>query len=896
MRRQGINRSFILICSFLFFFFYSLRPEGDGAAVGEVEIRGLYSIEKDELLDLLCFKDSKQIDSGRIRRGIKRAFLKGIFEDICIQVNGGEKPTVIINIREKDFIEKVRVEGDYSLSRRFIKNNFPLKEGDVMRYDLIKTAIEKLRHAMAKRGYPDADVSIKVERLKEPYRVNVHLQVYTGQPEKIKKIIVIGDAEEIERIISLSEGNIYDQTELEKDIEKIKAYFKKSGYFKPVVGPYAFSDGVLSITASPGKRLIISLEGNSAISTKNLSKEMPFFEAEDFNDDMVGEAVTKMLSLYHAEGYPFAQIAPVITSKDDLISINFFIFEGQKVEISSVSFSGVTLPEKKLKEVMSLKKGGPYNPDLIETDKETIMELYNALGYLTANVEEFQTRYKESSHEMDIDIKIHEGAETEIEKVDVIGTKLISNEEVRKAIRIKPGDPFNEVDISDARYRVIDLYNSRGFLDVTVAVQRNFESNKASLVFEINEDGVTFFGKTIVIGNYRTKYEVAKRELKHHEGMPFDDNLLTKERQAIYKLGLFTNVDMEGIDTYDHQKDILIRLNEGNAGAVEFGLGYGDFEKFRGFVDLSYRNLWGMNRQASLRLELSSLEKRSILQYLEPWFLDRQMPLRIFLIYEDKKELNFDTGETLYRLNRYGATAGIERKLSDILKAQLYYEFSLVDTFDVQPDVVLTKEDTGTLSISALRPEIVYDTRDNPFDPKKGILSGASVKLASPIFLSESNFVKFLAYGSTYQQLNKQFVLALSLRGGVAWAYHRTKELPITERFFLGGRTTVRGYRQDMLGPKGADGNPTGGDAFLCGNLELRTYFGKGLGIVAFLDGGNVWLKAKDMDTGDLKYSTGLGFRYYTPVGPISIDYGYKLRREKGESRGEVHFSIGQAF
>jgi outer membrane protein insertion porin family len=896
MKGQGRNISFILICSFLFFFFSFLRSEGDGAAVGEIEIHGLYSIEKDELLDLLCFKDCKQIDSKSIRRGIKRAFLKGIFDDICVETTDREKTNITITVKERDFIKKIYVEGDYDLSTKFIKNNFPLKEDQVMRYDLIDSAIEKLKQGIAIRGFPDATITIKIEKTEKPHRVNIYLRVDTGEPEKIKKIIFSGGTEKIQSIMNLSEGDLYDQVELRKDLDRIKAYYKKNGYFRPVIGPYTFIDRTLTIPINPGKRLIISTEGNSAISTKTLRKEMPFFEDEDFNDDMVEEAVTKMLSLYHAKGYPFAQIAPVITSKDDLISINFFIFEGQKVKISSVSFSGVTLPEKKLKEVMSLKEGAPYNPDLIETDKETIMELYNALGYLTANFEEFQTRYNKSSQEMDIAIKIHEGPETEIEKVDVSGTKLVSEEEVRKAIRIKPGDPFNGVDIADARYRVIGLYNSRGFLDVTVAVQRNFEGNKASLVFEINEDGVTFFGKTIVTGNYRTKYEVVKRELKHHEGMPFDNSLLTKERQAIYKLGLFADVDMEGIDMYDHQRDILIKLNEGNAGAVEFGLGYGDFERFRGFIDLSYRNLWGMNRQASLRLELSSLEKRSIFQYLEPWFLDRQMPFKVFLTYEDKKELNFDTRETLYRLNRYGTTAGIEKKLSDVLKAELYYEFSLVDTFDVKPDVVLSKEDTGTLAISALRPGIVYDTRDNPFDPKKGILSGASVKVASPFLLSESNFVKFLAYGSTYRQLNKRLVLALSLRGGAAWGYHHTEELPISERFFLGGRTTVRGYRQDTLGPKGADGNPTGGNAFLCGNLELRTYFGKGFGIVAFLDGGNVWLKAKDIDPGNLKYSTGLGFRYYTPVGPISIDYGYKLRREKGESRGELHFSIGQAF
>jgi outer membrane protein insertion porin family len=463
-------------------------------------------------------------------------------------------------------------------------------------------------------------------------------------------------------------------------------------------------------------------------------------------------------------------------------------------------------------------------------------------------------------------------------------------------IRIKTGDPYNEVDISDARYRVLQLYNSRGFVDALLSVKREIEGQTVSLTFQIQEGELTFFGKTVVSGNYRTRYEVIERELKHDEKMPFDYSILAKGRQGIYKLGLFTDIDVEVLDRYDHIRDTLIKVNEGNAGAVEFGFGYADYEKFRGFFDLSYRNLWGMNKQASLRLELSSLEKRTILQYLEPWFLGKQIPFRLVLLYEDREEINTDTGDILYRLNRYSASAGIEKKLSNPLKAELYYEFSLVDTFDVRPDVVLTKEDTGTLAISALKPGIVYDTRDNPFDPKKGILSGISLKAASPLLLSETNFLKLLFQGNSYHQMDKRFVLALSLRGGLAWGYNGTGELPIVERFFLGGRTTVRGYEQDTLGPKGSDGNPTGGNAFLCGNIELRSYLGKGIGIVTFLDGGNVWQKVQDIEFGSMKYTTGLGLRYNTPVGPLRVDYGHKLQREKGESAGELHFAIGHAF
>lgn len=303
-----------------------------------------------------------------------------------------------------------------------------------------------------------------------------------------------------------------------------------------------------------------------------------------------------------------------------------------------------------------------------------------------------------------------------------------------------------------------------------------------------------------------------------------------------------------------------------------------------------------MNRQSSIRFELSSLDRRYILQYLEPWFLNKQIPFRVFLLYEDRKEVNIDTRETRYRLTRYGATVGIEKKLSDTLKTELYYEFSNVDTFDVQPDVILSREDTETLAISAIRPGLIYDTRDNPIDPKKGIFSGISVKYTSPILLSETNFLKLLFHGSIYHQIHKRFVLAISLRGGFGWGYHGTEDLPIVERFFLGGRTTVRGYEQDTLGPKGSDGNPTGGNAFLIGNLEIRSSLGKGIGIVAFLDSGNVWQRTQDTEFGSLKYTAGLGFRYNTPVGPIRIDYGHKLQREKGESSGELHFSIGHAF
>ncbi len=883
----------------LLLYFFIPSPHAKAITVSEIEIEGLYSINKDELLYLLDIEIGGEIDSETVKLGIKRAFLKDIFEDLEIRVNNEEKAKVFIKVKEKQLLKDINIffkNNPFGISKKTIKNLFSLKEGEHLKCDVIEKAIKDLKQDLATRGFTHATIKSEIKTLDNPYRIQLNLFVDTGPPEIIKNITITGTNEEVRSVMQLTEGDIFDQTILKKDLERIKSKLKKSNYFNPIVGPYEYSKGILDIFVNPGKKLVISIEGNDNISKKKIIKGIPFFEAEDFNDALIEETVHRILSIYYSEGYPFAQIAPIITMKENTIFLNLFIYEGPKVKINSITFLDNTLPEGSLKEIMALKEEKIYNPDLINKDLDSIIAFYNSLGYILAKIEEFQTIYDETLNTVDLVIRINEGFKTIIEKIDIFGANFISEEEIRKVINIRQGQAYNEVDISDARFKIIDLYNSSGFPDISVAVERNFQEEKAFVIFKIYEGEKTVFGKTIITGNQKTKYKVIKRELYEKENKPFDYNILTKERQNLYRLGLFTEIDINVLDRYDYKKDVLMRLNEGNAGALELSLGYAEYEQFRGVFELSYRNLFGMNRIGSAKFELSSLERRFMFQYYEPWFLNRNLPLRVFFLSENKKEINIDTRETRYELTRHAVTVGLEKKLNRNIKSELFYEFSLVNTYDVKPDVVLSREDTGTLIISGLRFGLIYDTRDSPFYPKKGILSGASIKLTGPLFLSETNFVKFSIYSNFYQELIKGIVFAGSVRGGFAQGYHKTRELPIVERFFLGGRNTVRGYDQDTLGPKGSDGTPTGGNVFIMESLELRTSVGKGIGLVAFLDGGNVWIDIKDLDITDFKFTTGIGLRYNTPVGPLRIDYGYKLQREKGESTGEIHFSIGHAF
>lgn len=865
--------------------------------IRHIEVSGLYSISKEELLYLLDLQKDKALDRAALSRGIKRAFLKGVFDDIRVEIIDREGIDIKVTVVEKPIIRSINIKGNSYLPDKFIKRHLTISKGDRLNLLKIGQSLISIENALKEKGFLAPSVSYDL--IHKDNAVDVIFEVIEGKPDIIKQIIIHGHEDVVLSFLRLSVGDIFDRTEMERLSSKLKEYYKKQGYILTSL-EYYYNEGVLAIKFNKGKKINIDFEGNSALSSKRLMKEVPFFKIGDYSDELLEETTARIITLYHQQGYPFTQIAPAVSVSEEDISIKFFIFEGERYIVDSVNFenmfqNAISIPEERLRNILALKAGGEYNPDFLESDRTNIEEFYRALGYLYVKV--MEPEVETSDNRVKIRFKINEGDKVMLSNIAVKGNMNISDKEIFSEIPLTKGNPYNEIDISDARQKIIQLYNDRGFLDARVLLTKNISGTSADVTFEIIEGDITLFGKAIVRGNDKTKYRLIKRKFLLEENRPLNYSLLFKERHRLYRLGLFADVDVELLERLNGKRDILYILEEANAGAVEFGLGYGEYERLKGFFDISYRNLWGMNRYGSLRIELSTLEQRLMLSYHEPLFIGREdLILKGLILYEDRKEKDIDTGEIRYRIKRKGASLGIEKRFSKELQAELYYDFSLVKTLDVKPGVILSREDVGTFIISGLRHGLLYDTRDNPFNPQSGLLAGASLKLASSIFLSDTEFAKIILYANQYHSLSKRIVLAVSLRGGAAKGLGATKELPIIERFFLGGRTTVRGYEQDTLGPKGKDGTPTGGNAFLMGNLELRLDAGKGIGIVTFLDGGNVWEKLQDVDIGGIKFTTGIGLRYNTPIGPFRIDYGYKLSRELGEGKSALHFSIGHAF
>jgi outer membrane protein insertion porin family len=875
------------------------QDKGTGPVIKAIEARGLTRIEGEELIDLINLRIGDTLSRQELSRGIRRAFQKGIFQDIKVvyeDYEGGAK--LIYLVREIPVVKKIVIEGNENVSKKTIMGKFYFKEGEDFKEEFLDGSRLDLLKLYKRKGYPDAKIQIAAEDGDNKSEVTIHITIEEGRPLIIEKI----DApDEVRDIISLRQGSVLDIDELDKDMKKIEEYYRKKNYIKPVVGPYRFSNGELAVPVSPGDRFEITFRNNVAFSEGKLEKELSFIENEEITDEAIAETADRIKRFYVSNGYYSAQVAAAVEREDDVSRITFKIFEGEKAVLKNISFSGVSINPEGIKKILPFAENNPFNNNLLDDSREAIIRFYNALGYLQADVVEIKKDIQDNGRELNLEYVIHEGSRTVIKAVDIAGNRHIDTSQIRNELNLKEESPYNLIDIGDARRRVLSLYSRYGFLDAGVDVESVIDKEKAFLTFKITENKPSIIGKIILQGNQKTKAKIIMREITLNEGEPYNLEEISRIRQRLYKLGIFSEVSITALEGGIEEdgriiKDMLVSFKEGKSGSVEVSLGYGDYEKVRGSLEISYRNIGGYNRQAGFRMDLNSVERRYIFNFREPRLFNwPDVPLKIFLIREDRRGLNIETREVLYKIDKQSFIAGIEKEIAEGLKVGLDYEYSFTDTKDVQEDVILSREDTGTLGISSISPSIYYDKRNDPFNPTSGSLHGIVVKYAPKELLSEAEFIKGTFQSSWYFQLVKPLVLAFSVRGGAAYGFGESEEIPLIERFFLGGRSTVRGYTHDTLGPKGADGNPTGGNIFALTNWELRYSLGKGFGLVTFVDAGNVWKTLDDVED-KLKYTAGAGFRYNTPVGPIRIDYGHKMNKEEGESSGEVHFSFGHAF
>ncbi|MEK6742471.1 MAG: outer membrane protein assembly factor BamA [Nitrospirota bacterium] len=902
----------------------------------------------ESLLPLIGSKAGDPFSREAVRKGVAYLYLAGKFRDIRVDAyseNGGVR--LEYTVSPITIVDSIVLRGNHALPDRVVRDAARGIEGRELREDTFSDIRTNIQASYQAEGYYNTRVNFRYEPAPDPHRAVLFIYITEPGRTLIESILFKGNTvfpeKELLKVMQNRPGRpLRTNVLLEDDLEAIRKQYVAAGYPAASPGPVSMSfrdeRAFLEIGGAEGPKVTVSFSGTRRF-CEQYFPDLLYFDPDTGRTDVVNEeqcadhfrdllliwseynvldpvidsSRDKIRNVYRDLGYPDVKVSVKKTETPGGLDLAFTVQEGQKVTVGEVRVEGNSVfTATQIKAMMSTQASGwfrsrPFREDILEKDVDIITERYIADGYLAVNVKRTVTRTADGSKAA-VALKITEGRKTLMGNVSFEGNAAVTSKDLAGVLKLKTAAPFNERLLEEDRYRVLSLYSAKGYLYARIEIERKPASAEETagpevvhVHYRIAEDRQVAVGKVILRGNVNTRDAVILRELEPRTGEPYSYEALLKSQQRVYRYGYFSLAKFEPVHPHEKEyiKDMLFTVEERPAGAVEFGVGYGTLDRLRGFVEISHRNLWGTARFASLRFEGSDILRREAFTFQEPWFLgQRYLESKFILARSDAKRINEQSREIYYQTRKTTASYGVERSYEG-LRTSLTYQYENVENYNVQPAAELSPDDSGRVLISSLNPAIILDKRDDPFNPTRGSLHGVNIKEAMSVLNSKAEFTKATVQSTWYLPAADYLVIALSGRAGMGWPHRDTREVPLHERFYLGGGTTVRGYTQDSVGPYniGISGDrvPTGGSGMVQFNAEARLSSSGGSGFVIFTDAGNVWVdQAIRMD--DLRASYGAGFRYHTPVGPLRIDYGQKINRRSGESPGELHFNIGQAF
>jgi outer membrane protein insertion porin family len=460
-----------------------------------------------------------------------------------------------------------------------------------------------------------------------------------------------------------------------------------------------------------------------------------------------------------------------------------------------------------------------------------------------------------------------------------------------------PAPPLSVPQINRATEEIITNLRQEGYKSAEI-----FSNTGETFNLTINPGERSKIGKIEIIGNQRVETATIISFLKIKEGDPLREERLDHSKRHLLSLGLFSRVDILPADGVldSATEDLVIKVEEKNLRSLDLGAGYNSAYGPHLFSEYIDRKIFADGRTLGLRFDtyhedgFSSITRGTVsLRYMNPFFYGEQIRLT-----EDLRYQKLENGILPYDLDRLSLLSFLDFTKFSNFKATLGHTLMAEDLTNVEPDAVISDLDNGRNLLSIVSGAITFDKRNDALLPTDGYFLGADTSISDSIIGSDANYAGLGVRGSAYIPLNKEgtVLLANNLRFGALVPYGDTSEIPISQRFFLGGHNTVRGFRENSIGPKGSEGSPIGGDVMGYGNFELQYNLTDYLQLASFFDAGTTFLQSDGFSTSDIRESAGGGTRVLTPLGAISLYAGFPLDEQRGDPSVRFHFNIGAQF
>ena len=642
----------------------------------------------------------------------------------------------------------------------------------------------------------------------------------------------------------------------------------------------------------------VDFTGNKKIATNTLQEKIDLKLGSVYNPVDVQRAREKLKEYYEEEGYFEAQITPEVEKfADGDVRVAFNINEGRRITIEQVVIVGNNgLTSRQIKRAMVVQERdyfilrGTVQRQKLDEDIERILALYNDHGYIQARVESHDIVVDRENARVIITINVVEGPQYRIDEVKLTGVTLLPESEVRRQLKFKPGDVFSRTSLRESVNAIADLYSTigRASADITPRTEQLPAEAKVNVTMEIVEGPVVYVERINISGNLRSEDKILRREVPMVEGDMFTLQKMQRARQRLINLGYFDMVNVTTAPGSDKTKIIVnVEVTEKPTGIFSIGGGYSSADQFVGTIDLSQRNFLGKGYEASLRIRAGAVTQQGIISFTNPWLWDRPLSAG-FDIFSTSRVF------TDYTYRSVGGGLRLSHPFEEYWRWHLGYRVSQ-DTISNLADGVVSPEliqQKGAHVTSLISATVTRDSRDNFQAPTRGGQTALAVEFAG--LGGDNRFVKIVASTTYFKTIWFGHIISGRLEGGyiVGWG---GAEVPIFERFYLGGPNSLRGWKFRQVSPVDNTGFAIGGTTEVLGNVEYLVPLPFGLRIAGFFDAGNVYASGVHLDDG-IRSDVGGGVRWLSPFGPLRLDYGVKLDRRKGEDLGAFQFSVGSAF
>jgi outer membrane protein insertion porin family len=659
----------------------------------------------------------------------------------------------------------------------------------------------------------------------------------------------------------------------------------------------------------------VQFSGNKEQSNDKLRPLITFRTPGIYDPQAVDKTITALRQSYLEEGYYGVEIEPrLVVGEDREGTLTFDIREGKKVLIRRITFEGNRVfSERRLRKAMEtrerwiwswLTSRGVYKEEVLQEDMERIADLYFNDGYVQVKVRQPRVVLSDDRKSLTIHIEIEEGVQFKVGEIKVQGDQLEGIDDLLKFTKLREGQIFSRARLRDDVSTINTIYADHGYAYVNVAPMTHLEpeARRINLVFDIEQGIQVAIERIRITGNNKTRDKVIRREMPLAETDLYSATRLRESRRRVHNLGFFEEVNVSTSPGSDEGlMNVDVEVKERPTGTFSIGVGYSSVDGALAQGSVTQENFLGR----ALKLNLAgSFGKRSTTYQLgitDPYFLDRNLMVGFDLYDTERQWSDFTRMST-------GGNLKVGFPVATDVRAYFLYRYEQKEITDVSPTAsLLIREQPRHSTLSSIYSSLTRNTTDYRLDPTRGSVAEASIEVAGL-----GGTEKFSKYILDYRHFFPMpWGTVVSAHGQVGYVQEiGGRAIPIDERFFLGGINTMRGFRAREVGPRlrqdirDANGNITftdfeyfGGNKQAHFNLEYLFPLIRDAGLkgVLFFDAGNAWSEEEDYFR-DLRYSAGAGIRWFSPMGPLRLEWGYNLDPREMEKRSQFEFSIGRFF